>query len=127
MAKRKADDTPEAPAAEAGQKMKKSDAMREAIKRGIDKPIAASEFIKSEFGLDVTPQVFSSFKSISKKKEGETSPVRARRARQAAEVLATPNGQRVGNRNPAELAKQVKELVAQFGAGTVKSMVEVFE
>lgn len=126
MAKKKPDDAPEASAA-APKKMKKSDAMREAIKRGIDKPQAASEFIKSEFGLDVTPQVFSSFKSISKKKEGETSAVRVRRASAAAAVAATPNGSRVGNGGAADLARQVKVLVEQYGATAVRDMTGVFE
>jgi len=126
MAKKKDIEAPDA--AEAAPKMKKSDAMREAIKRGIDKPQAASEFIKSEFGLDVTPQVFSSFKSISKKKGGNSSGKRRGRPPQAQ--VATTSG--VGNGNgrsssPAELARAVKSLVDAHGAEAVKEMVGVFE
>jgi hypothetical protein len=123
MAKKKADDAPEASAA--APKMKKSDAMREAIKRGIAKPQAASEFIKSEFGLDVTPQVFSSFKSISKKKGDTPSTVRVRRARQAAEVVATPNGHAVATGGAVDLAKQLKNLVTRYGADEVSGMLAV--
>jgi hypothetical protein len=124
MAKKKSDDAPEASAA-APKKMKKSDAMREAIKRGIDKPQAASEFIKSEFGLDVTPQVFSSFKSISKKKGDTPSAVRVRRASAAPAVVATPNGHAAATGGAVDLAKQLKSLVTRYGADEVSGMLAV--
>jgi hypothetical protein len=124
MAKKKPDDAPEAPAA-APKKMKKSDAMREAIKRGIDKPQAASEFIKSEFGLDVTPQVFSSFKSISKKKGDTPSAVRVRRAKAATAVVAMQNGHAAATGGAVDLAKQLKSLVTRYGADEVSGMLAV--
>jgi hypothetical protein len=126
MAKKKPEDAPETGEAP---KMKKSDAMREAIKRGIDKPQDASEFIKSEFGLDVTPQVFSSFKSISKKKGGNSSGGK-RRGRPPQAQVATGGGVGGGNgrsSSPAELARAVKTLVDAHGAEAIREMVGVFE
>jgi hypothetical protein len=120
MAKKKADETSEIPEAP---KLKKSDAMREAIKRGIDKPQDASEFIKKEFGLDVAPQVFSSFKSISKKK-GAGSTVES----MASTVFAAApkaNGHHVNIGGAIELAKQLKGLVTQYGADEVSGMLAV--
>ncbi|HEX4611216.1 MAG TPA: hypothetical protein VH092_23695 [Urbifossiella sp.] len=69
--------------------------------------------------------MFSSFKSISKKKEGETSAVRVRRARQAAEAVAPTNGKHVATGGAVELAKQLKGLITQYGADEVLGMVTV--
>ncbi len=127
MAKKKDAEAPEASAADAPAKMKKSDAMREAIKRGIDMPQDACAFIKKEFGLEVTPQSFSTFKSVSKKKEGQTSAVRTRRGRQAAAPAVVASGPRVGTGNAVELAKQLKKLVDAYGVTAVREMTTVFE
>jgi hypothetical protein len=121
MAKKKADETSETPEAP---KLKKSDAMREAIKRGIDKPQDASEFIKKEFGLDVAPQVFSSFKSISKKKgTGSSIPT----TRLAMNSSPKANGHHVNIGGAVELAKQLKGLVTQYGADEVSGMLAVLK
>jgi hypothetical protein len=101
--------------------MKKSDAMRAAIKEGIDKPQEASEYIKTKFGLDVTPQVFSSFKSISKKKEGEASAEPKPAAISAPKV----NGKHVATGGAVDLARQLKGLVTQYGADEVSGMLGV--
>src|SRR5688572_10070274 len=101
--------------------MKKSDAMRAAIAEGHDKPQAASAFIKEKFGLDVTPQVFSTFKSIENKKNGN----KGRRSSRGAK----PEGNVTGNglvADPADLARNVKKLVEQHGAKAVADMAKVF-
>jgi hypothetical protein len=123
MAKKKPDDAPQ----EAGNgSMTKADAVRAAVAEGKLKPLVACAWIKEKFGIDITPQHFSSYKSSEAKKTG-TPGRRGRKPREAAAApVSAPNGQRVGNRNPAELAKQVKQLVAAFGVDAVRDMTAVF-
>jgi hypothetical protein len=123
MAKKKADAESEAPEATGeAPTMTKSEAMTAAINDGVVKPKEAVEYIKTRFGIDVNTQQFSTHKSLSKKKKGE--PTRAKRAPGPKPAAATPSNGKHGD--PADLARQVKALVAAYGAGAVKGMVEVF-
>jgi histidine ammonia-lyase len=101
-------------------KINKSEAVRQTLKAGIENPTDGSKHIKDTFGLDVTPQVFSTIKSITNnKKTGKKKALRA--------VAAGPGV--VGNgkaSSPADLARQVKLLVAQHGAAAVSDMAKVF-
>lgn len=108
--------------------MTKSDAVRAAIREGVEKPTEAVEFIKRRFNIDITTQNFSTIKSLDKKKAGggatggngqHPSPAGDRRQPAA-------DGANDGNVSPADLARQVKHLVERYGAGAVKEMAEVF-
>jgi hypothetical protein len=101
----------------------KAHAVREALKDGIDTPQDGVAYVKEKFGLDITAQQFSTYKSIEKsnkkkKKGDESGPAPARRS-QPLKVPATAS-------NPADLARQVKGLVQQYGAAAVSDMVAVF-
>jgi len=124
MAKKKAEEAPETQEAGNGS-MTKADAVRAAVAEGKLKPLVACAWIKEKFGIDITPQHFSSYKSSEARKTG-TPGRRGRKPREATAVPAL-NGQRVGNGNPVELARQVKKLVDAYGVGAVKEMTTVFE
>lgn len=130
MAKKKAEE--EATAEETKEKVTKSDAVRAALKEGVDKPQDAVEWIKTKYGIEITPQHFSSYKSQIKKQEGTGGGVgggngQRRGHRSNAEATATiTGGAGVNNGSPAELARAVKSLVERHGAGAVKEMVDVF-
>jgi hypothetical protein len=119
MAKKKADGQPT-----------KADAVREALKEGVDSPQDGAAYVKQKFRLDITPQQFSTYKSIEKKKAngGGTGVGNGRRGGGRPKADRPANGAASkGTGNAADLARQVKSLVDAYGAGQVKSMVEVFE
>jgi hypothetical protein len=101
-------------------KMTKADAVRAAIADGKDMPAEGAAHIKEKYGLDVTPQQFSTYKSIANKKAGRAP---GRRGRKAVTAAATSNGRSGGN--PADLARGVKQLIQQFGAAAVSDMLAV--
>lgn len=121
MAKKKPDD-----AGAGNGSMTKADAVRAAVAEGKLKPQDAVPWIKEKFGIDITPAHFSSYKSQQAKKDGKPAGRRGRKPREAAAV-ATPNGSRVGNGNPVELARQIKQLVDVYGVASVREMTTVFE
>ncbi len=119
MAKAKAEDQPTGQ--EGHRKMKKTEAVKAALAAGQDVPLEGVAYIKKEFGLDVTPQQFSTYKSIAKAKAKEGKGGRKARA-------VTPRGVVVGNGmvslNDLEAAKQ---LVNKVGAEQAKKLVSLFE
>lgn len=103
----------------------KSEAVRQTLSAGIDNPTDGSKHIKETFGLDVTPQVFSTIKSITnKKKAGGKAP--GRKAKAAAAAPAPKAMRAVQTSNPADLARQVKALVDTHGVDAIKEMADVF-
>lgn len=101
-------------------KMTKADAVRAAIADGADSPADGVAYIKSKFGIDITPQHFSSYKSQQRAKAGKAPGRRGRKPGAVAVPRATANG------NPADLARQIKGLIGQYGAVAVNEMVAVF-
>lgn len=102
--------------------MKKVDAVREALKEGLEKPIDAVAFIKEKFNIEMTPQTFSTTKSQLKAKEAAGG-----KAPKAKATTAKVAGHDSMGGSPAELARSVKGLVEKFGAGAVQEMASVFE
>ena len=102
--------------------MKKVDAVKEAISAGMLKPLDGVNFVKEKFGIDITPQAFSTTKSQIKAKEGSGKQGKATKAPKAT----TPTGHDSMGGSPAELARSVKTLVEKFGAGAVQDMAGVF-
>jgi hypothetical protein len=118
----------EAPAAErvTTPTMTKADAVRAAVAAGKSKPADAVQWIKEQHGIEITPQHFSSYKSSQAKKDGGIPSGGGRRGRRPAEAVASvPRGPRVGNSGAADLARQVKSLVTQYGADEVSGMLAV--
>ena len=90
----------------------KADAVRAALKEGVEKPQEASAWIKEKFGIEIAPQVFSSYKSQqTKKTEGSSN-----------HGAAVPKSGSIS----IEAAEQVRDLVKQHGAETVKKLAEFF-
>jgi len=107
-------------------KISKADAVRAALKAGHDMPQAASEYIKTTFGLDVAPQVVSTYKSIDNKRKGKKVRKKADPSSALVSKPATKTASNGHLANPADLARGVKSLVEQFGAEAVKDMTKVF-
>ena len=92
-----------------------------ALAAGKESPPDGVKYIKDTFDIDLTKGNFSTIKSQIKKAAGESKPA-AKPGRPASKPSVAPSM----NGDPATLARQVKSLVAQYGAAAVKGMVEVF-
>jgi hypothetical protein len=110
----------------------KSEAARQAMKAGYQKPAQAVVWMKETFGIDMNPQHFSAIKSNDKKKEAGTAAKAdpARRVSRSAAIIegyvAPPERPRNAGEPDMLLALEgVKELVNQFGAERVKRMVDL--
>jgi hypothetical protein len=104
--------------------MTKTDAAKAAIAAGKDMPTEGVQWIKETHGIDIDPQHFSAIKSQARKKAGGPPARRGRKPR------TTPSGSGAGSGrapvSPADLARDVKRLVEQYGAAAVKDMAGVF-
>jgi hypothetical protein len=105
-------------------KMTKTDAVKAAIAAGKDMPVEGVQWIKETHGLDIDPQHFSAIKSQARKKAGAAPGRRGRKPRTASNGSGISSGR--ASVNPADLARDVKRLVEQYGAAAVKDMAGVF-
>jgi hypothetical protein len=116
----------------------KSEAARQAIKAGYDKPATALPWIKKTFGIEMGAQHFSAIKSQYLKKQAAEAPKaepakRGPKPKAAASPAPTPSQaapapRAASNGSQADLMtalEGVKELVGQFGADQVKRMVDL--
>src|SRR4051794_15155379 len=92
-------------------KISKADAVREAIKEGVEKPQDGVSYVKEKHGLDITPQQFSTYKANDKKKAGAPP---ARRGRKPAAVTAA-RASTNGTANMAAQMERIKALVDSLG------------
>jgi hypothetical protein len=113
-----------AEAAAGSPSMTKTDAVKAAIAAGKDMPAEGVQWIKETHGLDIDPQHFSAIKSQARKKAGGPPARRGRKPRAASNGSGVSSGR--ASVNPAELARDVKRLVEQYGAAAVKDMAGVF-
>lgn len=109
-------------------KMTKTDAVKAAMADGVDNPTEGAAYIKTKFGLDITPQVFSTTKSIAKKKAAETNghAGAGNNGTSVPKVSKKVASAGTGVDDAAALARGVKQLVEQYGAAAVKNMADVF-
>jgi hypothetical protein len=118
----------------AGDAPNKSEAARQAIDAGYDKPANALPWIKETFGIEIGGQHFSAIKSQYLKKQAaapKTEP--AKRGRKPKAAAAVANGYVAPPEKPMAAGEPdlllalegVKELVSQFGADRVKRMVDI--
>ncbi len=114
----------------------KAEVMRDALKAGFTKPTEAVQYIKDKFGVELTLKQFSNFKSAEKANAGKRKTGRrvgrppASASDSAVIVVAAPVASAAKNGKASgalDLARQIKDLVQTYGAGTVKGMVDVFE
>lgn len=92
----------------------KTEAIKRALAAGHTKPQTAVVWIKEQFGLDVTANVFSTTRYTLGKRANKTS-------RPAPVEPTTP-----APVSGLELVKQVKVLVDRFGASQVKEAASIF-
>src|SRR5438105_4988194 len=96
--------------------IKKTEAVRIALEQGKESPGEGVAFIKKKFGLDVTPQQFSTYKSIAKSKGKGGGKKRGRKPKAAMRYEHT-----VGNGLVAlDDLEAAKSLVAKVGAEQAK-------
>lgn len=105
---------------EEAEKMTKAEAVRRALAEGIENPTEGSEYVKSKFGLDIAPGMFSSYKSQMKAKQAggggkEKSGGRGGKAGGAG-----------GIDGAVEAAGQLRELVREHGYDNIKKLLEIF-
>jgi len=127
MARKKADEA-ETGDAGTGEKVTKADAVRAALAEGHDSPAEGVPYIKAKFGIDITAQHFSSYKSSEKAKAGKPAGRRGRKppdasAEPTAVARATPANGSVG---VAGSVQAIKALVATLGVDQVKEIAEIF-
>jgi hypothetical protein len=120
----------EQPSEAPAEKISKADAVRAAMAEGNDTPEEGVAFISKRFGVEVTRQQFSSYKSQEKarqqKKGGqEENGQQGKRAVEApvAEVVPAP---RNGTPDVAESIQAIKSLVDTLGVDQVKQIAEIF-
>ena len=73
-------------AAEGKTPIKKTDAVRQALAEGVDNPTEAVAHIKKKFGLDITTQQFSTYKSNLKAKGAGSSSGKRTAMRSGVEI-----------------------------------------
>src|ERR1700733_11449029 len=114
-----------AKAAEDKTPIKKTDAVRQALADGGDNPTAAVAHIKKKFGIDITPQQFSTYKSNLKAKGAGSSGGKRTGKRSGTEIGHGRSGR--GALDVVDAASAVKELCGQIGADKVKRLAGLFE
>jgi hypothetical protein len=114
-----------AKAAEGETPIKKTDAVRQTLAEGVDNPTQAVDHIKKKFGIDITTQQFSTYKSNLKAKGTGGSGRKSASRRSGTEI---GNGRAArGALDVIDAASAVKELCGQIGADKVKRLAGLFE
>jgi hypothetical protein len=114
-----------AKAAQGKEPMKKTNAVRQALADGVDNPTEAVAHIKKEFGIDITTQQFSTYKSNLKAK-GAGSSARKRSDKRSGTEIGNGRTTR-GEIDVVDAVTAVKELCGQIGADKVKRLAGLFE
>ncbi|QEH35540.1 hypothetical protein OJF2_40920 [Aquisphaera giovannonii] len=135
MARKKASPTSRHEAAEAppledasGKTITKAEAVRQALSAGMDAPGDIADFLKSQFGLEMSKPMVSAYKSLAKKKAEATMVKlpRGRKPRAAVEgYLAPPRIEAKGDRDLLNALEAMKPLVATLGVEKVKRLAEL--
>lgn len=105
----------------------KSDAVRKAVAEGWTKPAEGAMFVKTMYGIEISPSHFSNIKStlrLGKKRRGRP-PGGKNRVKAEAQPVPAPSTRaaRTSGGIEIEAIAQVKELVNRVGAETVKKLV----
>lgn len=108
----------------------KSQAIRDAIAAGFDKPQAGSAWIKEQYNIQVTPQMFSTVKNTSRK-QGSTHIVRRPapapiHTRPLTGVTRSLSAMKQNPESSLDLAREVKRLISTYGTDAVSEMVSLF-
>jgi hypothetical protein len=121
------------PAPAAGKAISKAAAVRDALAQGEDSPEGGIAFIKKVHGIDMTRQMFSSYKAQQKARDakqaaaspkakpGRKPKVASPAPAQPPVALRSANGQA----DLLDALTAMKPLIAQYGAEQVKKMVDL--
>lgn len=120
-------DDPEAPA------VSKAEAVRQALAAGAESPGDGVEFIREEFGIEITKPHFSATKSVLKKRGGAApskpgrKPKSGRPASRGVEGYLAPPPKQGGTPGADILGamESLKPLIAELGAERVKRIVDL--
>jgi hypothetical protein len=106
-------------------KITKAQAVRDALADGLDGLDEIVDFAKTRYGLEVTKQAASIYKSKEKMKAAASSK-RGRKPKAAVEgYLAPPKIEAKGDGDLIEALEAMKPLVASLGAEKVKRLVDL--
>src|SRR3954469_26026547 len=101
----------------------KADAVRQALKEGVESPQDGVAYVKEKFGLEITAQQFSTYKSIERKKANGSNGVGSRKAparRSGRLPVPAPITGSISDDLTA-----LKEMVKRYGADEVISLVSL--
>jgi hypothetical protein len=120
------------PTSTGGKVVSKASAVRDAIARGKVTPEDGTSYIKRVYGLDITKQMFSSYKSQEKLRRAKAGskgkPGRKPRAgagQSAPGDSASSSNSAKGDANLLDAMEAMKPLVANLGAERVKRIVDL--
>ncbi len=117
-----------------GKAISKAEAVRDALAHGEDSPEEGTRYIKNTHGIDITRQMFSSYKAQQKardaKKQGDAEPAPAaptsrKRAATIDGFLSSPSMAHPADNNLIESLEALKPLIAQYGPDKVKRLVDL--
>jgi hypothetical protein len=114
----------------AGTTISKSEAARQAIAAGLDSPEEATNFIRKQFGIEMSKAHFSAVKSQVKAKAAEGTPAPkgkpGRKPKAASGDVTLPTKPRAaGETALIESLETLKPLIAHYGATKVKRLVDL--
>jgi hypothetical protein len=107
----------------------KAEAVRQALAAGKDSPSDGTGFIKSNYGIEITSQMFSSYKAQQKARDakqsgGAPAAKRGRKPKAAVEGYLAPPP-RKGESTLLDAMEAMKPLVASLGVEQVKRIAEL--
>jgi hypothetical protein len=118
---------PETPTMPSEKTISKSDAARAAIDQGIENPTKASEFVLKRYGIEMTPQHFSTVKSQYKKATENGPAPKGKPGRKPKAAGMVTNAIANGGGDMLDDLTAVKHLVKRLGVEQVRKIVGLFE
>jgi hypothetical protein len=106
----------------------KAEAARAAIDEGYESPVQAVAWIKTRFGIDMTPQHFSAVKSQTKPKEDSAPPAMKGEPKPKPTdgyLAPPPKIMPTGEGDLIDVLEKMKPLIAQYGPDKIKRLVDL--
>lgn len=100
--------------------MTKADAMRAALRAGVESPTAASQYIRNRFGIEVSRSHFSAFKCNERKAGNSETPGAAK-----GDPTLPLRLEAIDDGDLLIALEMIKPLVASLGADKVKRIVDL--
>lgn len=109
------------------EKMTKREMVRNAVLAGKTKPQHGVQWIKDEYGVELTTATFSVTKSqLQQAGEAPAQPKKRGRKPKATATPSAPPAAANHAMTHAEAARAVKDLVEKLGAAEVKNLADLF-